>query len=164
MALLQRLGWRGVASVEYKLDPRDGRYRLLGVKGRCPLVNALSTCCGVNYPLLAWREHALGETVSAAPTRWRGLWTHLHADLVYTAMEEGDSKRNWLDFIRGYAGNWVDAVWSTKDPVPFFAQWAGTVRQAARGVRDAGVRDATRHRFQTLPALAGSSPGRWDEA
>jgi predicted ATP-grasp superfamily ATP-dependent carboligase len=158
VALLQRLGWRGIASVEYKLDPRDGRYRLMQVKGRCPLVNALPASCGVNYPLLAWREHALGETVSAAPNGGHRVWTHLHADLLYTAMEEGDWNRKWLDFIRGYAGAWVDAVWSTKDPVPFFAQWAGTARRVARGVRDGQLRDRVRHRFQAMPALAGSTP------
>ena len=67
IALLQHLEWRGLACVEYKLDPRDGRYRLMEINGRCPLSNALPTRCGVNYPLLAWREHALKQPVSATP-------------------------------------------------------------------------------------------------
>lgn len=157
LALLQRIGWRGLACVEYKLDPRDGCYRLMEINGRCPLSNALPTRCGVNYPLLAWREHALGQTVSAAPNGWRGVWTHLHADLLYTAIEERGPDWSWLEFIRSYSGPWVDAVWSAKDPIPFLAQCAGTLRKAARGVRDSRIRDEVRNRFQSLPAaLAGS--------
>lgn len=157
IALLQRIGWRGLACVEYKLDPRDGRYRLMEINGRCPLSNALPTRCGVNYPLLAWREHVLRESVSAVPNGWRGTWTHLHADLLYSAIEDRSPDWSWLDFLRGYAGPWVDAVWSSKDPVPFLAQLAGTLRKAARGVRDSRVRDEVRSRFQTMPAaLAGS--------
>jgi D-aspartate ligase len=157
LALLQRIGWRGLACVEYKLDPRDGCYRLMEINGRCPLSNALPTRCGVNYPLLAWREYALGQTVSAAPNGWRGVWTHLHADLLYTAIEERGPDWSWLEFIRSYSGPWVDAVWSAKDPIPFLAQCAGTLRKAARGVRDSQIRDEVRNRFQSLPAaLAGS--------
>jgi D-aspartate ligase len=156
LALLQRIGWSGTASVEYKLDPRDGRFRLMEINGRCPLTNALPTRCGVNYPLLAWREHVLREKVDAVPNGWSGVWTHLHADLLYTAAEERGPGWSWLDFISSYAGPWVDAVWSAKDPIPFLAQWVGTFRKAAKGVRDPRVRDEVRNRFQPMPA---SVPG-----
>jgi D-aspartate ligase len=157
IALLQRIGWRGTASVEYKLDPRDGRYRLMEINGRCPLINALPTRCGVNYPLLAWREHVLRETVSAKPNGWNGVWTHMHADLLYTMVEDREPDWSWLDFIRSYTGPWVDAVWSSKDPLPFLAQCAGTFRKAAHGVRDSEVRDEVRNRFQQMPAGTASS-------
>jgi D-aspartate ligase len=159
LALLQRIEWTGLASVEYKLDPRDGRYRLMEINGRCPLVNALPTRCGVNYPLLAWREHVMREAVSAEPNGWNGVWTHLHADLLYTAIEERGPDWSWLEFIRGYTGPWVDAVWSSKDPIPFLAQCAGTLRKAAHGVRDNRVRDEVRNRFQPMPtSMVGSCP------
>jgi D-aspartate ligase len=157
IALLQRIGWRGVASVEYKLDPRDGRYRLMEINGRCPLTSALPTRCGVNYPLLAWREHVLREKVSAAPNGWSGVWTHMHADLLYTAVEERGPDWSWREVIGSYTGPWVDAVWSSKDPLPFLAQCAGTFRKAAHGVRNSEVRDEVRNRFHQLPAgMAGS--------
>jgi D-aspartate ligase len=157
IALLQRIGWRGTASVEYKLDPRDGRYRLMEINGRCLLSNALPTRCGVNYPLLAWQEHALRESVSATPNGWRGVWTHLHADVLYTLMEERGEDWSWLEFMRSYTGPWVDAVWSPKDPIPFLAQWVGTLRKAANGARNTQVRQEIRNRFQQMPApLAGS--------
>lgn len=151
IALLQRIGWQGTASAEYKLDPRDGRYRLMEINGRCFLAHGLPIQCGVNYPLLAWREHVLGQTVSAQPNAWRGVWLHLHADLLYTAVQERGPDWSWGDFIRSYRGPWVDAVWSSRDPMPFLAQWASTMRRAVRGVRDVRQRDQVRRRFQSMP-------------
>jgi predicted ATP-grasp superfamily ATP-dependent carboligase len=138
--------------VEYKLDPRDGRYRLMEINGRCPLINALPARCGVNYPLLAWREHVLREKVNAESNGWRGVWTHMHADLLYTLVEDRDPEWSWSEFVRSYTGPWVDAVWSSKDPLPFLAQCAGTLRKAVQGVRDSQVRDEVRNRFQTPPS------------
>lgn len=151
IALLQRMGWQGMASAEYKLDPRDGRYRLMEINGRCFLTHGLPTRCGVNYPLMAWREHALGETVGAKANGWRGVWLHLHADLLYTAVEERGADWSWGDFVRTYRGPWVDAVWSSRDPMPFVAQWASTMRKALRGVSDLQLRDEVRRRFQSMP-------------
>ena len=151
LALLQRIGWRGMASVEYKIDQRDGSYRLMEVNGRCFLINALPTRCGINYPLLAWREHSLRERVRAEYNGWRGTWLHLHADLLYTAMEDREPDWSWGEFLRGYSGPWVDAVWSSKDPIPFLAQWAGSFRKAAHGVRHPEDRKLVRERFQPMP-------------
>lgn len=159
LALLQHIGWRGMASVEYKLDPRDGSYRLMEVNGRCFLINGLPTRCGINYPLLAWREHAMRERVRAEYNGWRGTWFHLHADLLYTAVEERDPDWSWREFIRGYSGPWVDAVWSSKDPIPFLAQCAGTLRKAAHGVRNPEDRNLVRERFQSMPATLAPSFG-----
>ncbi len=152
IALLQRIGWKGIASAEYKLDPRDGRYRLMEINGRCFLTHGLPTRCGVNYPLLAWREHAMGETVSAKPNDWNGVWLHLHADLLYTAVQERGEEWSWRDFVRSYRGPWVDAVWSPSDPLPFLAQWGGTARKALRGIGDARQLEEVRRRFQSMPA------------
>ena len=154
LALLKRIEWRGLACVEYKLDARDGRYRLMEINGRCPLTNALPTRCGINYPLLAWREHAMREPVSATSNGWAGVWTHMHADLLYTAMEKREPDWSWKEFAGSYAGPWVDAVWSSKDPLPFLAQWAGTLRKAARSVGDSEFRDEIQTRFQPMPGIA----------
>ena len=159
IALLQRMGWQGMASAEYKQDPRDGRYRLMEINGRCFLTHGLPTRCGVNYPLLAWREHGLGETVSARPNGWRGVWLHLHADLLYTAVQERGPDWSWRAFLRSYRGPWVDAVWSPRDPMPFLAQWAGTLRKAAHGVRHPEERNAVRNRFQSMPATLAAICG-----
>jgi D-aspartate ligase len=158
--LLRRIGWRGVASAEYKRDPRDGRFKLMEINGRCYLSHALATRCGVNYPLLIWQEHARRQRVSATSNGWRGTWLHLHADLLYTAVQERGSDWNWREFIRGYTGPWIDAVWSAADPVPFLAQCSGTLRKAAREVRSGREMEEVRSRFQAMPSPIPTPFGR----
>lgn len=150
--LLRRIGWRGVASAEYKRDPRDGRFRLMEINGRCYLSHALATRSGVNYPLLIWQEHARGQRVRASSNGWRGSWLHLHADLLYTALQERGPGWNWREFIRSYAGPWIDAVWSAGDPGPFAAQWCGTLRKAAQEIRSGREMEEVRNRFQPMPS------------
>ena len=158
--LLRRIGWRGVASAEYKRDPRDGRFKLMEINGRCYLSHALATRCGVNYPLLIWQEHARRQRVSASSNGWRGTWLHLHADLLYTAVQERGSDWNWRKFIRSYTGPWIDAVWSPADPVPFLAQWSGTLQKAAQEVRSGREMEEVRKRFQPMPSPIPTPFGR----
>jgi D-aspartate ligase len=152
LALLQRIGWRGVASVEYKLDPRDGRYRLMEINGRCFPSHALAARCGVNYPVLIWREAALREKVRAAATPWPGLWLHLHADLLYTAAEDRGAALRWRTLGGDCLRPWVDAVWSAADPLPFLAQCAGSLRKAHYENRDGTRMQTARARMQPMPA------------
>ena len=158
--LLRRIGWRGVASAEYKRDPRDGRFKLMEINGRCYLSHALATRCGVNYPLLIWQEHARRQRVSASSNGWRGTWLHLHADLLYTAVQERGPDWNWQKFLRSYSGPWIDAVWSPADPVPFLAQWSGTLKKAAQEVRSGREMEEVRQRFQPMPAPTPTPFGR----
>jgi D-aspartate ligase len=159
LALLRRIGWRGVASLEYKLDPRDGRYRLMEINGRCFLNHALATRCGVNYPLLIWQECALRQKVGATAAPWPGTWLHMHADLLYTAVQERGPDWRWGEFIGQYLGPWVDAVWSPADPAPFLAQWAGTLRKAGRELREGKQMASVRTRLQSMPS-ADSNPSK----
>ncbi|HET7584063.1 MAG TPA: hypothetical protein VFK13_04100 [Gemmatimonadaceae bacterium] len=152
LAMARRLGWRGLLNIEYKLDPRDGRYRLLEVNGRCFLSHGLAWRAGMNYPLLMWRERALGQAVQCTPNGWRGTWIHLHADLLYTAMCLGREQWRWRDFVRSYTGPRTFAVLSARDPKPSVVQWARTVKKAARVLANAGERSAVRARVQRMPA------------
>jgi predicted ATP-grasp superfamily ATP-dependent carboligase len=149
--LLRRIGWRGVASAEYKRDPRDGRFRLMEINGRCYLSHMLATRCGVNYPLLTWQEHSRRQRVGATSNGWSGVWLHLHADLLYTMTQERGPDWNWRAFIRSYTGPWIDAVWSAADPGPFVAQWRGTLRKAAQEIRAGREMESVRNRFQAMP-------------
>ncbi len=53
--LLAALGWTGVAMVEYKVDPRDGRPKLLEVNPRFWGSLHHAILCGVDFPYLLYR-------------------------------------------------------------------------------------------------------------
>lgn len=154
--LLRQLGWWGMASAGYKLDPRDGRYRLMEVNGRCCKNHGLARRAGINYALLAYRESVLGERESRVePNGWQGTWLHLHADLLYTARWHGREELDWADFRRSYAGPKTYAVWSARDPEPFLVEWGRTLRKAARMLVRREEREEVAGRVQ-WPSRAGA--------
>ncbi len=72
--LLRRIGHRGIASAEFKHDPRDGRYRFIEVNGRSFVYNGLLLRAGLDMAGLAWSDHVEGRTERPAAERLgRGL-------------------------------------------------------------------------------------------
>ena len=49
--LLKEIGYYGLSEVEFKKDPRDGRYKLLEINARTWLWHSLAIRCGVDFPL-----------------------------------------------------------------------------------------------------------------
>ncbi len=54
--LLERMKFFGISQVEYKLDDRDGRYKLIEVNGRSWLWVKLAAFSGVNLPLIQYYD------------------------------------------------------------------------------------------------------------
>ncbi|MBA2565924.1 MAG: hypothetical protein H0V09_10965 [Gemmatimonadetes bacterium] len=146
--LLRALGWRGIASAEYKLDPRDGRYRLMDVNARCYLAHALALRCGVNYPLLAWREHVAGAPLRMRPNDWRGVWIHEQSDILYMLRFHGREGLGVADYVAPYRRPKTFAVWSRQDPRPALVEWAAAFATARRMLRSAAEREEVRQRVQ----------------
>jgi predicted ATP-grasp superfamily ATP-dependent carboligase len=62
--LMRHVGWYGVASVEFKRDPRDGRLKLLEVNPRFWGSLNLAIKSGVNFPYLLYRM-GVGERMDS---------------------------------------------------------------------------------------------------
>jgi predicted ATP-grasp superfamily ATP-dependent carboligase len=62
--LLSGVGFRGIFSVEFKRDANDGAFKLIEVNTRAWANVAFATSCGVNTPLMAYRD-ALGARVES---------------------------------------------------------------------------------------------------
>jgi D-aspartate ligase len=67
--LLRKLGCNGLSQVEFKRDPRDGRFRLMEINPRLWQWHSLAMASGVDLPLIAYRD-LTGETVD--PVRMNG--------------------------------------------------------------------------------------------
>ena len=78
--LLARMRLTGLAEVEFKLDPRDGRYKLLDINPRVWGWHTLGGAAGVDFPYLLWRLVA-GERVPAVAARTGVAWLRLTTDL-----------------------------------------------------------------------------------
>ena len=132
--LARRIGLRGIASAEYKLDPRSGRFRFLELNGRSVVYNGLLRRAGLDLPWLAWSDYVTGRPERGRPNGWPGVWINLHADVLYSTLYRSSDRPSLGDFLTPYRRPKLEAVWSARDPLPFLAQWTRTARSGARAL------------------------------
>jgi predicted ATP-grasp superfamily ATP-dependent carboligase len=79
--LAKALGFHGIAQIEFKLDVRDGLYKLMEINPRGWQWSYLATACGVNLPYLAHCDlHDLplpDDCITPSQAMTRQTWTHL---------------------------------------------------------------------------------------
>lgn len=130
--MLRRLGHRGIASAEFKLDPRDGRYRFLEINGRSVIYNGLLRRAGLDVAALAWTDQICGRLEPAPTVLWPGVWIHLHADVLHSVLHGRREGLSLAAFVAPYRRPKTYAVWSAADPLPFLVQWSRTAQEAVR--------------------------------
>jgi D-aspartate ligase len=100
--LLHSVKYRGLVGVEYKFDPRDGKYKLIEVNARWGLWDGLGAYCGVDLAHIAYLD-AIGQEVEPVSTyqagkKWFSLDRDLSAFLQYRKEGSLDFK-NWLNTL-----------------------------------------------------------------
>ncbi|HET8606520.1 MAG TPA: ATP-grasp domain-containing protein [Gaiellaceae bacterium] len=120
-ALLARLGYTGLVEVEFKLDPRDGRCKLLDVNPRVWGWHTLCGRAGIDFAWLAWLQ-ARGEPVEAGTARAGVRWTRLTTDLPTAAAEIRKGRLRPRDYLRSLRGPRERAIFARDDPLPGLAE------------------------------------------
>jgi D-aspartate ligase len=125
LTLLRALGFHGIAQTEFRLDPRDGRFKLMEVNPRLWQWHGLARACGVDLPRIAYFD-VLGRpqtAVSSGPQhdgrRWAVAAAHLRA-----SRQEGTPLRRALREIGPGA---VEGTFDLRDPLPAIVQASGLV-------------------------------------
>lgn len=145
IALLQAIGWQGVAMVEYRFDPLAGRAVLMEINGRYWGSYPLAMHCGANFALLSYAlESQLGAppmpavrqdircrmVVTELKRLWRiGVHPHLIADRAFSIRPLAEFFRFIADFFRPNVRYYV---WATDDPGPFMADVRNLLRRLRR--------------------------------
>lgn len=119
--VLRGLGYRGLGCVEFKRDPADDRLKLIGMTPCLRRQSRLSTDCGVDLPLMLYRD-LLGDPMAARyhfseSQRWLDADANLAAVLT-----SGLKPEVWLqDWLA--ARSFARFAWD--DPGPFLqsSQW-----------------------------------------
>ena len=132
-ALLDELGYHGIAQTEFRLDARDGALRLMEVNPRLWQWHGLARACGVDLPRIAY-EDALGRPPAPVRSgrehdgrRWVAAVAHLRASHA-----EGGGVRAALAPFTG--GDVIEATFDLRDPLPAFisASWPRHCSRSAR--------------------------------
>ncbi len=126
VTILRRLGYHGIAEVEFLRDPRDGQFKLLDVNTRPWKWIGLPITAGVDLPWLAYAE-ATGQRFDPVEPRSDVMWVSLKDYVPLRArgeaMQTGDplGRERWLRLIAGQVGDGVtDAILDPADPEPFY--------------------------------------------
>ena len=79
--LFTRIGYRGVGSAEFKLDLRDNKLKLIELNPRYWQQNALAEQCGMNFPLMDYRELTNCEPKAILGYRLGIKWVNIYSDI-----------------------------------------------------------------------------------
>ena len=128
LRLLQELRFHGVSQVEFKRDPRDGRFCLMEVNARHWKWHGLAARCGVNLSLAAYRD-AIGDPYIARRQQDGVKWIVANKDVPLALLEIARRQRSAPEYLRSLRGTRMDGLHALDDPLPGLLN-AGTVAQA----------------------------------
>ena len=128
LRLLQELQFHGVSQVEFKRDPRDGRYRLMEVNARHWKWHSLAAVCGVNLSLAAYRD-VIGRPFVAPRQRDGVKWIVANKDLPLALLEIARGERRAGAYVRSLRGARADGLHALRDPVPGLLNAGAVVKQ-----------------------------------
>jgi D-aspartate ligase len=80
--LLAAIRYTGIVEIEYKLDARDGRYKLLDINPRLWTWSAIGGPAGADFPYLLWRmmmKRDTAEQTARTGVRWMRVSTDIPA-------------------------------------------------------------------------------------
>ena len=144
--LLQTVGYSGVAEVEYKLDPRDGQYKLIEINPRPWDQHRLGNACGVDLMYTAYCD-VTGLPIPGFRERsTENKWIAEDAFIMAALRTVWRREAGIGALFRMAAGKRIYGIWSPRDPLPFVAYLLlYLVPQFARAGRDLFQRIVQRH-------------------
>ncbi|HXX33431.1 MAG TPA: ATP-grasp domain-containing protein [Thermodesulfobacteriota bacterium] len=118
---LRLINYYGIAEVEFMMDPRDGKYKLLEVNPRVWGWHTLAIYAGVNFPYLLYQDMT-GQPLEVPPPSDGLKWVRLSTDIptVFWEIVKGNMKIR--DYVASMKGKKKEAVFSLHDPLPFIAE------------------------------------------
>jgi D-aspartate ligase len=144
MRVLKSLDFVGVVKIDFKRDPRTGKFYVLELNPRFNLWNHLGAACGVNLMRLA-HAHLRGEPRGPVANAYRtGLrWLSLENDFLAFVRDYGpDGDLSWRQWVGSLRGPKVYDEFAWDDPLPSLvslAEYSQAVvtkllRKAGRGI------------------------------
>jgi len=118
---LRAIDYYGLAELEFKLDPRDGEYKLLDVNARTWGYHSLGYRAGVDFPYLLFSDQ-----LQSATKQGRGQsgisWIRFLTDLPTALSQICSGTLTLIEYLRTLRNADVEAVFSREDPLPGLAE------------------------------------------
>lgn len=120
---LRSIEYYGLVEMEFKLDPRDGEYKLLDVNARTWGYHSLGMPAGVDFPYLLFADQ-LGEKVQSVRARPGITWIRFVTDLPGGILKIMRGQLKPWPFLKSIRNSHTESVFSLEDPMPSIAEAA----------------------------------------
>jgi D-aspartate ligase len=118
---LRAIDYYGLVELEYKLDPRDSRYKLLDVNARTWGYHSLGAKAGVDFSYMLYSDQ-VGLPVSICKGRPGVAWVRTTTDLPAAMIGILSGETDLKGYLRSLRDCNVEAVFSASDPLPGLAE------------------------------------------
>jgi D-aspartate ligase len=118
---LKAIDFYGLVEVEFKQDPRDGKFKLLDVNARTWGFHCLGAPAGVDFPYLLFADQ-MGEPVERSRAKSGVGWLRLIADIPTAASDILHGHLTLSAYFESLKHTKVESVFSLKDPAPSLAE------------------------------------------
>jgi len=115
--LLAAIRYTGIVEVEYKLDARDGRYKLLDINPRLWTWSPLGGRAGVDFPYLLW-QMMVGRAVPKQTGRTGVRWARMSTDIPAAIHEILRGRLSVRAYLRSLRSPVEFALMAADDPLP----------------------------------------------
>jgi D-aspartate ligase len=123
LRFLREINYYGLAEVEYKLDPRDGKYKLLDVNARTWGFHALGRPAGVDFSYLLFADQ-IGEVVERCHGRPGVGWIRMITDIPTSIAGILHGRLDLDTYSTSLQTFGVESVFSREDIIPSLAEIA----------------------------------------
>jgi D-aspartate ligase len=123
LKFLRAINYYGLAETEYKLDPRDGKYKLLDVNARTWGFHALGSPAGVDFSYLLYADQ-VGLSVEACHGRSGVGWIRMVTDIPTSLGGICTGRLGVGTYWRSLADFKIESVFSSDDILPSLAEIA----------------------------------------
>ena len=119
---VRAIHYHGLVEIEYKRDPRDGRYKLLDVNARAWGFHALGAACGVDFPWLLYAD-VLGLPIEPVRAKSGVGWLRLVTDVPTALSDIVHGSVSPAAYVKSLFATRVESVFAWTDPLPFLAEF-----------------------------------------
>jgi len=121
LRFLRNIDYYGLVEMEFKQDPRDGKYKLLDVNARTWGFHILGAAAGVDFPYLQYADQ-----VGEVPGKYRAApgigWLRLLTDVPTVLSDFCNRSLSFRAYWDSLKATRVESVFSWRDPLPSLAE------------------------------------------
>jgi predicted ATP-grasp superfamily ATP-dependent carboligase len=123
LRFLQGMNYYGLSEIEFKRDPRDGKYKILDVNARTWGFHSLGPAAGVDFAYLLFADQ-VGSAIESTRGRAGVGWMRMVTDLPTSALGLLKGRLSLRTYLRSLKDTRVESVFSSDDLWPSFMELA----------------------------------------